>query len=310
MVNPEFSGVQFIAHGKITVVLPSLMYHVERCLVAAQGVKYLPRRWCVLDRKADDLFDLPESVDYACTFSDGTALGYGSSCNHLGVGGNASYAFNMYYQAMNRNLQIVTSQIGNRNRRGSIARESVLSDYDCIRPNIFRDLFKAYQVKLMTMCSEEMKLTSAENLVGSMKSGASDVASPSEFVLDVAEATLLLDPEPQLRKNHNFLKFLRLVLAQEAYYPVTDGTLVMSVPTCVVYEQLVLVLGVEPEATALGSGPNTRCSLFHGDEAPAYMQSKLSQISQRSRRILSRCLKCKRYYLDLNIASFPTTGPA
>ncbi|KAK9098317.1 hypothetical protein Syun_025362 [Stephania yunnanensis] len=71
-------------------------------LVAAQGVKYLPWRWCVLDRKADDLFDLPESVDYACTFSDCTALGYGSSCNHLGVGGNASYAFNMYYQAMNQ----------------------------------------------------------------------------------------------------------------------------------------------------------------------------------------------------------------
>ncbi|KAK9134368.1 hypothetical protein Syun_013698 [Stephania yunnanensis] len=71
-------------------------------LVAAQGVKYLRRRWCVLDRKADDLFDLPETVDYACTFSDCTALGYGSSCNHLGVGGNASYAFNMYYQAMNQ----------------------------------------------------------------------------------------------------------------------------------------------------------------------------------------------------------------
>ncbi|GFZ09419.1 O-Glycosyl hydrolases family 17 protein [Actinidia rufa] len=30
--------------------------------------------------------------------SDCTALGYGSSCNHLSVRGNASYAFNMYYQ--------------------------------------------------------------------------------------------------------------------------------------------------------------------------------------------------------------------
>ncbi|KAF9603983.1 hypothetical protein IFM89_039337 [Coptis chinensis] len=47
---------------------------------------------------SNDLSDLAKNVDYACTLSDCTALGYGSSCNHLNVRGNASYAFNMYYQ--------------------------------------------------------------------------------------------------------------------------------------------------------------------------------------------------------------------
>ncbi|KAL2929285.1 Glucan endo-1 3-beta-glucosidase 8, partial [Bienertia sinuspersici] len=33
-----------------------------------------------------------------------TALGYGCSCNHLSVQGNASYAFNMYYQVNSQNV--------------------------------------------------------------------------------------------------------------------------------------------------------------------------------------------------------------
>lgn len=71
-------------------------------LVAAEGVKYMVRRWCVLNPNAHDLAYLPESIDYACSMSDCTALGYGSSCNHLNVSGNASYAFNMYYQVNNQ----------------------------------------------------------------------------------------------------------------------------------------------------------------------------------------------------------------
>lgn len=45
----------------------------------------------------------PKNIDYACSQSDCTALGYGSSCNHLSVEQNASYAFNMYYQLNNQN---------------------------------------------------------------------------------------------------------------------------------------------------------------------------------------------------------------
>ncbi|XP_021903141.1 glucan endo-1,3-beta-glucosidase 8 [Carica papaya] len=72
-------------------------------LVPVEGVNYMTRRWCVLNPHVDDELDeLPKSIDYACTLSDCTALGYGSSCNHLSMQGNASYAFNMYYQVNNQ----------------------------------------------------------------------------------------------------------------------------------------------------------------------------------------------------------------
>ncbi|KAJ8470700.1 hypothetical protein OPV22_025043 [Ensete ventricosum] len=71
-------------------------------LVSVKGVDYLPRRWCILDPAATDLTDLNDSVNYACSFSDCTSMGYVSSCNHLDLRGNASYAFNMYYQVKNQ----------------------------------------------------------------------------------------------------------------------------------------------------------------------------------------------------------------
>ncbi|PKA66073.1 Glucan endo-1,3-beta-glucosidase 8 [Apostasia shenzhenica] len=72
----------------------------NKTLVAAKNVKYLPQRWCVFnpDGKAN-VSKLADNIDYACTFSDCTSLGYGSSCNNLDANGNASYAFNNYYQA-------------------------------------------------------------------------------------------------------------------------------------------------------------------------------------------------------------------
>ncbi|KAL5768905.1 hypothetical protein ACOSQ2_015688 [Xanthoceras sorbifolium] len=71
-------------------------------LAPVEGVTYMLRRWCVLNPNADDLEELPDSVDYACSLSDCTSLGYGSSCNNLSIQGNASYAFNMYYQINNQ----------------------------------------------------------------------------------------------------------------------------------------------------------------------------------------------------------------
>ncbi|XP_058073466.1 glucan endo-1,3-beta-glucosidase 8-like [Magnolia sinica] len=88
--------------GKPKYELDLSGHEENKALRAAEGVEYLPRRWCVLDPDATDLAKLPDSITYACTFSDCTALGYGSSCNHLGVDGNASYAFNMYYQVGNQ----------------------------------------------------------------------------------------------------------------------------------------------------------------------------------------------------------------
>ncbi|KAF8403994.1 hypothetical protein HHK36_012104 [Tetracentron sinense] len=77
----------------------------NKLLVAAKDVGYLPQRWCVFNQNAKDLSKLGENINYACTYSDCTALGYGSSCNNLDAQGNASYAFNMYFQAQNQKDQ-------------------------------------------------------------------------------------------------------------------------------------------------------------------------------------------------------------
>ncbi|PUZ45291.1 hypothetical protein GQ55_8G210300 [Panicum hallii var. hallii] len=70
--------------------------------VPARGVEYLPRRWCVLNPDAGDDAEgrVADNVGYACGRADCTALGYGCSCGGaLDARGNASYAFNAYYQA-------------------------------------------------------------------------------------------------------------------------------------------------------------------------------------------------------------------
>ncbi|KAF3441221.1 hypothetical protein FNV43_RR15134 [Rhamnella rubrinervis] len=74
----------------------------NKLLVAAKNVVYLPAKWCMFNPNAKDLSRLAENIDYACTFGDCTALGYGSSCNTLDANGNASYAFNMYFQVQNQ----------------------------------------------------------------------------------------------------------------------------------------------------------------------------------------------------------------
>lgn len=74
----------------------------NRFLIPAQNVEYLPQKWCILSPNTNDLSKLADNINYACTFSDCTALGYGSSCNILDANGNASYAFNMYYQVQNQ----------------------------------------------------------------------------------------------------------------------------------------------------------------------------------------------------------------
>ncbi|XP_043692119.1 glucan endo-1,3-beta-glucosidase 8-like [Telopea speciosissima] len=74
----------------------------NKLLAAAVDVQYLPQRWCVFNPNAKDLSKLGDNINYACTFSDCTALGYGSSCNALDAQGNVSYAFNMYFQVQNQ----------------------------------------------------------------------------------------------------------------------------------------------------------------------------------------------------------------
>ncbi|XP_054820433.1 glucan endo-1,3-beta-glucosidase 8 [Prosopis cineraria] len=89
--------------GKPKYELDLTGQELNKGLVPVHGIKYMERQWCVLNTDAGTsaLF-LAHSIDYACTLSDCTALGYGSSCNNLSLQGNASYAFNMYYQVHNQ----------------------------------------------------------------------------------------------------------------------------------------------------------------------------------------------------------------
>ncbi|KAH7405194.1 hypothetical protein KP509_15G060300 [Ceratopteris richardii] len=82
----------------------SLSANAEK-LSAAVGVQYLPQQWCVLDTTIVDTSTLPGSITYACNNADCTALDYGGSCNgYLNDTGNASYAFNAYYQMQNQDV--------------------------------------------------------------------------------------------------------------------------------------------------------------------------------------------------------------
>lgn len=75
----------------------------NKTLVPAKGVKYLAKQWCIMSPQASlDHPSLPESLSYACTHADCTSLGTGSSCGSLDARGNASYAFNMYYQTFDQ----------------------------------------------------------------------------------------------------------------------------------------------------------------------------------------------------------------
>jgi hypothetical protein len=76
----------------------------DAVLVPARGVEYLPRTWCVVNTNAQDTTDkkLADNINYACTFADCTALGYGSTCGGMDGNGNASYAFNALFQVQNQ----------------------------------------------------------------------------------------------------------------------------------------------------------------------------------------------------------------
>uniref|UniRef100_A0A0D9W014 glucan endo-1,3-beta-D-glucosidase n=1 Tax=Leersia perrieri TaxID=77586 RepID=A0A0D9W014_9ORYZ len=71
-------------------------------LVPAKDVTYLSRTWCVINTNAKDTSKLADNINFACTFADCTALGYGSTCAGMDSNGNASYAFNAYFQVQNQ----------------------------------------------------------------------------------------------------------------------------------------------------------------------------------------------------------------
>ncbi|GAB2218219.1 hypothetical protein Droror1_Dr00001438 [Drosera rotundifolia] len=110
LIDEDAKSVQpgnFERHWGIFYYDGSIKYQLDignnRTLVPAKGVKYLATKWCVMSPQASiSDANFANSISYACSYADCTSLSYGSSCGALDAAGNASYAFNMYYQTMNQ----------------------------------------------------------------------------------------------------------------------------------------------------------------------------------------------------------------
>ncbi|XP_031117007.1 glucan endo-1,3-beta-glucosidase 8 [Ipomoea triloba] len=77
----------------------------EKMPVGAKHVPYLPAQWCVLNPDKKDSQSVGKNIAYACAMSDCTALADGASCENLDAHSRASYAFNMYYQINNQDVE-------------------------------------------------------------------------------------------------------------------------------------------------------------------------------------------------------------
>ncbi|KAJ4814958.1 hypothetical protein LUZ62_027524 [Rhynchospora pubera] len=70
----------------------------KNTLVGAKDVMYLSKQWCVVSPSVTKKATLEANADYACKNAHCTSLGNGSSCSNLDYRGQASYAFNSYFQ--------------------------------------------------------------------------------------------------------------------------------------------------------------------------------------------------------------------
>ena len=79
----------------------------DKMPIEAKGVRYQDRKWCVLRPfdKSLNMSYLPGSLSYACALGDCTSLGAGCSCANLNESGNASYAFNSYFQMNDQSVE-------------------------------------------------------------------------------------------------------------------------------------------------------------------------------------------------------------
>ncbi|KAK7369419.1 hypothetical protein VNO80_11456 [Phaseolus coccineus] len=76
----------------------------DKMPVAAKGVIYQQKQWCVLKRNISKK-NLQTSFSYACLNGDCTSLGPNRSCSSLDAAGNASYAFNQYFQISDQSVE-------------------------------------------------------------------------------------------------------------------------------------------------------------------------------------------------------------
>lgn len=78
----------------------------EKMPVGAKNVTYLEKQWCVFDSsKNTSSKELQSNLEFACATGDCTSLGNGGSCKGLDKKGNISYAFNMYFQIQNQDVE-------------------------------------------------------------------------------------------------------------------------------------------------------------------------------------------------------------
>ncbi|KAL5714719.1 glucan endo-1,3-beta-D-glucosidase [Ranunculus cassubicifolius] len=71
--------------------------------VAAQGIEYMPAQWCVFDTEnTQNASTVANNMDFACSRSDCTPLGWSCQLDEIG---NMSYAFNMYFQMQDQDVQ-------------------------------------------------------------------------------------------------------------------------------------------------------------------------------------------------------------
>ncbi|KAG2301106.1 hypothetical protein Bca52824_029757 [Brassica carinata] len=73
--------------------------------VAAKGVKYLDKQWCIVNKDTINLDKVAPDLEYACYHGDCTAMKGDSRCSKLDRIQNISYAFNMYYQIQGQDVR-------------------------------------------------------------------------------------------------------------------------------------------------------------------------------------------------------------
>ncbi|XP_031489356.2 glucan endo-1,3-beta-glucosidase 8-like [Nymphaea colorata] len=130
----------------------------DRFPIAAKNVTYLPAQWCVLDTSVNNLATLPGNMDYACQYGDCTALADGSSCSNLDSKGRCSYAFNMYFQIQDQDVEACVF--------GGLAKITTknMSHDGCLFPvQIVSPANKCYAMSLMGVVT--VALTAAVSMV-------------------------------------------------------------------------------------------------------------------------------------------------
>ncbi|KAJ1398596.1 X8 domain [Sesbania bispinosa] len=77
----------------------------DKMPIGAKGVRYQEHKWCVLSKDVKNMSELSEALSYACAGGDCTSLGPDCSCADLNEAGNASYAFNQYFQINDQSVE-------------------------------------------------------------------------------------------------------------------------------------------------------------------------------------------------------------